>query len=252
MTTTDNLVTIRTGPPGSILIGAELYRDGPSHLAQVGSDTIDAAPGQRLGLITGTDGRVGAAVHPLTISLHASAIETLDRYPDIERWTLLWYATEGLHDGTLGIAPAGVPRPDALASTWEITEVSYRDGGRTLVLRSRPDLLVETWFNLEEQRFETSLTLLKSGARRLARNSGMADLTDGQRCLLSIQSRDAPALARTLVVSLSSDGMADGERHASGWFDITDGPLSHGHLFLAALREARESGTGPTVRLIAL
>ena len=59
---------------GLIPIGARLYRDDISHLAQVGTDTY-----------------MGRSVHPLTIGLPTEARAALAEHEDVQVWLLLSY-----------------------------------------------------------------------------------------------------------------------------------------------------------------
>ena len=246
------ILTIRAYSPGAIPIGAELYRDDRTHLAQVGTDTIEAPDEAQFGVITGTDGRRGLAVHPLTIPLHESAVEVLDQHPEVERWTLLWYASDDQRHGVLGIAPAGGPLPDAAASLWAIHAVDYRQDGGSLVLSSADGIAIDVSFNLREQRFELVLELSAAGARKLAEGAGLARIGAGQRCLLSIHSHEPDGFARSSLLDLEPSVDGTGRYTGTASYELRAGPLSDGHLFLSALRQAEDGGRGSVVRLQAI
>ena len=72
-------IKIPTETPGATPVGATLYRDDRTHLAQVGTDMWN-----------------GIRVHPLTIGLCAEAIEVLDRLPQEARFALLGYGPDGM------------------------------------------------------------------------------------------------------------------------------------------------------------
>ena len=74
-----SVIKIPSGSPGIIPVGAKLYRDDRTHLAQVG---------------TGIQGKM--RVHPLTIALGDEAITVLDRLPHSTRFALLGYKPGGI------------------------------------------------------------------------------------------------------------------------------------------------------------
>ena len=72
-------IAIPTESPGLIPLGAELYREDRTHLAQVGTEVLH-----------------GRRVHPLTVYLTDSAVAFLDRFPSTDRFVLLGYGADGI------------------------------------------------------------------------------------------------------------------------------------------------------------